>query len=60
MTETCSEYTQKPSYSLNITDFFMPKILLGETSTVEPIYFSTRETPEQARRNVLLEYRCKD
>jgi len=31
---------------MNITNFFFPKLLLGETATVEPIYFNTRETAE--------------
>lgn len=34
------------SYTMNITNFFFPKLLLGETKTVEPIYFNTRETAE--------------
>jgi hypothetical protein len=46
MTEECNyeEEDPVPSYTLNITEFFMPKILLGETKNVEPIYFSTRES----------------
>ena len=47
MTETC-DYNgttgSKPSYTLNITDFFMKKLLLGESTNVEPIFFSLRET----------------
>lgn len=47
MTETCdynASTTAKPSYTLNITDFFMKKLLLGESTSVEPIFFSLRET----------------
>jgi len=43
MTESCSDNNIN-SHTMNITDFFMPKILLGDTSAAEPIYFSTRET----------------
>jgi hypothetical protein len=45
MSDVCNE-NERNRYTMNITDFFMPKILLGETSTAEPIYFSTRETLE--------------
>lgn len=38
----------------------MPKLLLGETSFVEPIFFSLRENEAYARKNILLTYRCKD
>jgi hypothetical protein len=45
---------------MNITNFFYPKVLLGETTPVEPIYFNTLETAEEAKRNLMLTYQCKD
>lgn len=59
LSEKCTSPEQK-SYTMNITNFFFPKLLLGETTTVEPIYFNTRETAEQAKLDLLLTYQCKD
>ena len=59
LSEKCTSNDYK-KYTMNITSFFFPKLLLGETTTVEPIYFNTRESAEQAKRNLLLTYQCKD
>jgi len=45
LAEKCTDSEHK-RYTMNITSFFYPKLLLGETTTVEPIYFNTRESAE--------------
>ena len=54
---TTNEYKR---YHMNITNFFYPKILLGETDIVEPIFFNTRENVDETKRNLFLTYQCRD
>ena len=59
--KTCSDPLSPNSADLNITNFFRPNLLLGESTDAKPISLGIKSKDEApVKKNLILTYQCKD